>query len=50
MDLEAVTRSPSTLAGELGTDEVEKASEKSGAGIDKLGLLNSLLHLTRCLR
>ena len=51
MDLEAPPpRSPSPFAGELGTDEVEKASEKSGAGIDKLGRLSSLLDLTRCRR
>ena len=43
----AAARSVSPLAGELGTEEVEG---KRGAGIDKLGLLNSLLLLTRCRR
>ena len=47
VDLEmpvAVIVSP-PLAGELGTEEVE--GNRTGAGIDKLGLLNSLLLLTR---
>ena len=48
VDLEGPGRSPPSpyFAGELGTDDVEKASVKSGAGIDKLGRLSSFLDFT----